>query len=105
MQHSGKTRSSTRSATARATKRSIVSKLAAGSPATLSNWTDAARSRRDGGRVSFMSNTQPVSCQQVRRQGTNLRRAGKGSHTFMKTYNVGIVGYGWVAGAHIAAIN
>ena len=23
----------------------------------------------------------------------------------MKKYNVGIIGYGWVAGAHIAAIN
>src|SRR4051812_16267254 len=23
----------------------------------------------------------------------------------MKTYNVGVIGYGWVAGAHIAAIN
>src|SRR5205823_5446935 len=24
---------------------------------------------------------------------------------FMKKYNVGIIGYGWVAGAHIAALN
>ena len=23
----------------------------------------------------------------------------------MKKYNVGVIGYGWVAGAHIAAIN
>jgi len=25
--------------------------------------------------------------------------------THMKKYNVGIIGYGWVAGAHITAIN
>jgi predicted dehydrogenase len=51
-----------------------------------------------GARHDFSLTTLRKACGMAARNGNT-------SHSFMKKFNVGIVGYGWVATAHIPAIN